>query len=283
MREIKTSSLWDSAVRRLLNDETASDLVKACYFDQPVVDAIQRYHNSPEWKAVQQYYPAERGRALDIGAGNGIASYAMLRDGWVVSATEPDDSELVGRGAIAAWCDELNLSMDVQDAFCEHLPFPDETFEFCFARQVMHHTQDLDLAFREIFRVLKPGGKLLTTRDHVVSSESQLLKFFDIHPLHRYYGGENAFRETVYTSSARDAGFVLERVLRSFDSPINLAPFSADDVIVKVSRLAARGLASELLVKAAKSLRVESWLFPIMSRCDRRPGRLMSLIATKPF
>ena len=39
--------------------------------------------------------PRKAGRALDLGAGNGILSYALAREGWSVTAVEPDPSALV--------------------------------------------------------------------------------------------------------------------------------------------------------------------------------------------
>ena len=39
-------------------------------------------------------------QALDLGAGRGISSYALAREGWQVTALEPDPSMLIGAGAI---------------------------------------------------------------------------------------------------------------------------------------------------------------------------------------
>jgi SAM-dependent methyltransferase len=42
------------------------------------------------------------------------------------------------------------------------LPFADGSFDAVLSTNVFEHVMDLDLAFREITRVLKPGGSLLT-------------------------------------------------------------------------------------------------------------------------
>jgi SAM-dependent methyltransferase len=41
------------------------------------------------------------------------------------------------------------------------IPWPDHTFDFVFATSVFEHVSDQGLAYREIHRVLKPGGRFL--------------------------------------------------------------------------------------------------------------------------
>lgn len=47
---------------------------------------------------------------------------------------------------------------EVMDA--EHLDVPDDTFDLCCGTAILHHL-DLDRAFQEVARVLKPGGSAL--------------------------------------------------------------------------------------------------------------------------
>jgi len=44
----------------------------------------------------------------------------------------------------------------------EHLPFPDETFDTVVFTYLLRYVQDPDATIRELSRVLKPGGKLLS-------------------------------------------------------------------------------------------------------------------------
>ena len=54
------------------------------------------------------------------------------------------------------------LGLDVRAIRCEadKLPFPDESFDLVFGHAVLHHLPDLDAAFAEFRRVLRPGGTL---------------------------------------------------------------------------------------------------------------------------
>ena len=59
------------------------------------------------------------------------------------------------------------LELDVADV--RDLPFPDRSFDAVVSCSTLDHfqtTDDLDVALREIARVLKPGGRLLVTLDN---------------------------------------------------------------------------------------------------------------------
>jgi SAM-dependent methyltransferase len=46
-------------------------------------------------------------------------------------------------------------------ADAESLPFADESFDLVLGHAILHHIPDLDRAFTEFHRVLRPGGRLL--------------------------------------------------------------------------------------------------------------------------
>jgi SAM-dependent methyltransferase len=220
----ETKLSWEQAVLSLREQPDAHDLVLACFYDDPLIDAARRYAASTEWLAVRELVGTPRGKALDIGAGRGISSFALASDGWQVTALEPDASEVVGAGAIRDLAQAAGLAIDVVQEWGEKLPFADASFDLVHCRQVLHHARDLKQLCAEIGRVLKPAGRFIATREHVVSRTEDVPAFQAAHPLHRLYGGENAFMLKEYVAAITGAGITLSQVLNPKQSNINLYP-----------------------------------------------------------
>ena len=273
---------WEEAVAWLVAQPDKQELVRDCYFDSSPEAAAERYSQSDEWKAIRALLPPVPGRALDVGAGRGIASYALAKAGWNVVAIEPDPSDFVGRGAIRNIAQSKGLPIEVAEEFGESIPHDSGSFDLVVARQVLHHARDLPVLCAEVFRVLKPRGTFIAVRDHVISSPDDLPAFLQIHPLHQLYGGENAFQANQYLDALRAAGFHLEQVLRSFDSVINYAPHTRDSLREELqSRLSRLPLGS--LVGSCLGVKpIMDMSLAVLSRIDRRPGRLYSFICSKP-
>lgn len=201
------------------------DIVRACFYDDPLKESAERYHRSSEWKETRDMLSGiAKGTALDIGAGRGISSYALAQDGWNVTALEPDLSDVVGAGAIRKLFREANLPVTIHEQSGENLPFPENSFDLVYARQVLHHARDLKKLCREIRRVLRRNGIFLLTREHVINSEKDLKTFLNNHPLHRLYGREHAYTLSEYKNALKGSGLKIDRVLAPYASDINLFP-----------------------------------------------------------
>lgn len=273
---------WEAAVTWLRDQPDRRQLVLDAYYDDPLIVAADRYYNSGEWRAISPLVQEKTGRALDIGAGRGIASYALAREGFHVTALEPDPSSIVGAAAIRALATEAELPIDVVEEFSERLPFADAVFDVVFARAVLHHTRDLEGACREMHRVLKPGGIFIAAREHVISKEEDLPEFLDLHPLHHLYGGEHAFLLDRYESALRHAGFPRVDVLSPLQSPINLFPNTIDTMRDAIVDKLSRKIPLRPVLRAAlSSNRLFELLLSVAERFDNRPGRLYSFVCHK--
>ena len=262
---------WEQAVLWLRSQPGQQALVRDCFYDDPLLEAAQRYARSSEWRALRELLPAP-GRALDLGAGRGITSFALASSGWQTTAVEPDPSAIVGAQAIRALAQNAGLPIEVVAHFGESLPLDDGTFDLVHCRAVLHHARDLRALCREVARVLRPGGVLVATREHVVSRRDDLPRFLAAHPLHRLYGGENAYLLEEYLGAIRGAGLVLQRVLNPFESDVNLFPDTRE----------------QLKARMAKRLRlpfpglVPDWLLRWLGGRSDQPGRHYTFVAMRP-
>ena len=111
-------------------------------------------------KLIREHLPQKKPlRALDLGTGAGFFSFILHNLGCEVTGI--DYSEEMLKNARKN-CERLGysgitfLQMDAQN-----LRFEDESFDFIFTRNVTWTLPDPEKAYREMLRVLAPGGKLM--------------------------------------------------------------------------------------------------------------------------
>ena len=68
---------WEDAVVWLRSQPDQRQLVVDAYYDDPLIAAAERYFAGSEWQEIARLLSGRSGKALDIGAGRGIASYAL--------------------------------------------------------------------------------------------------------------------------------------------------------------------------------------------------------------
>jgi ubiquinone/menaquinone biosynthesis C-methylase UbiE len=99
-------------------------------------------------------------RGLEVGAGTGYFTLNLASAGVIHEAVATDISEGMLE-ALSASAERLGLPVECVRAEAARLPFPDASFDLVLGHAVLHHLPDLDAAFSEFERVLRPGGMLV--------------------------------------------------------------------------------------------------------------------------
>ena len=275
---------WEEAVQWLRDQPEKSDLVKFCYYDDPIEDAAKRFFHSEEWQELISIikHRQKSGKVLDIGAGRGISSYAFAKSGYQVTALEPNPSPLVGAESIRQLSRNTDINIEVVQDWGETLPFSDNTFDIVYGRAVLHHAHDLNQLCREAARVLKPNGYFIATREHVISKKEDLQQFLDSHPLHHLYGGENAYLLTEYLTAIKLSGLKIVNTFAPYENVINYFPMTKSQRQNLIQPVLTRKLGS-LLGNSLSKLKFLQDIY--VWNLDRKldgAGRHYSFLAIKP-
>jgi ubiquinone/menaquinone biosynthesis C-methylase UbiE len=277
---------YEKSVDWMRGQAEHTELVKLCYLDRDNLEAAKRFTASEEFQAVGKLLQltdrATPAKVLDLGCGNGIASYAFASLNCEVTAVDPDTSDDVGLMAADRLRASIsNGSITTIQATAESLPFPDNTFDVIYERQALHHFSDLVQGLTECMRVLKPGGLFLATREHVVNDAKQLEQFLAGHILHQQHGGENAYPVAHYTNSLKQAGFTVVQQMAPMDNVINHFPISNADVDLAMRHWLTSKLGNALGHSIAEMSFAEKAYRGFRSMRDRSPGRLYSFLCSK--
>ncbi len=93
-------------------------------------------------------------RVLEVGCGTCNWVAVLAQAGCEVAGIDPS-KEMLRRAPDAA-------RGDIREGFAEALPWADASFDVVFYINALHHFATPELALRETFRVLRPGGRLLS-------------------------------------------------------------------------------------------------------------------------
>lgn len=137
------------------NAKTWTELARAGY------DRYRDFFNTPHFL---KFIPDVKNRqGLDIGCGDGENTRKLARIGAKMKAID------ISKNFIACAMEiEANepLGIEYLPASAQKMPFSDQTFDFAAAFMSMMDMADIDLAFSEIFRILKPFGFLQFSITH---------------------------------------------------------------------------------------------------------------------
>ena len=99
-------------------------------------------------------------KALELGCGTGFFMLNLIQAGVIsqgfVTDISPGMVDVAVRNA-------TSLGLDVQGrvADAESIPYDDDTFDLVVGHAVLHHIPEVEIALKEVLRVLKPGGRFV--------------------------------------------------------------------------------------------------------------------------
>jgi SAM-dependent methyltransferase len=227
---ILESDGYDRAYKWAWEEAGMQELVRLCYKTPDFPDNARRFASSEEFQAVIKELadlgvtPGPGKAALDFGCGNGVASYALGKAGFDVTAVDSSAGLLAGLGA-ARQLDGLDgVELNFREHTGELLDFPDSAFDLVYIREVLHHIGNLSGFLAQVRRILKPGGVICCLRDVVIWNEAQRDHFFAHHPLYPITQDEGCYYLDEYLTAFVESGLHLQRVVSPSGSVINVYP-----------------------------------------------------------
>ena len=149
-------------VSREMSSHTDNDVLAESYKLKNRFSHIWSYPSRVEFdKKFDQYFEDIKSlTVLDYGCGNGNKSFEYLKKGAVVEGIDISENYINNckRQAAENGFPPCSYRFQVMDAHA--LDFPDNKFDIVAGNGILHHL-DAEIALSEIYRVLKPGGRVL--------------------------------------------------------------------------------------------------------------------------
>ncbi len=101
------------------------------------------------------------GKVLDVGTGPGTLVRELARKLAGLQVYGIDLSEdMIGLARAHARREHLEERVQFESSDVAHLPYPDQSFDVVVSTISMHHWAELAQPLRELYRVLRPGGRV---------------------------------------------------------------------------------------------------------------------------
>ena len=108
---------------------------------------------------------SDRVKHLDIGAGSGLL-LKEVRNRFPVEQSACDYS--------ANFMKHSDVPVDLVDLDSGQLPYPDSSFHLITCLETIEHLENFRALFREMYRILKPGGVAIITTPNILNLRSRL-------------------------------------------------------------------------------------------------------------
>lgn len=210
------------------------------------------------------------GRILDVGCGDGFhlqLLHKYQRMQWTLEGVDIDERAVIkaARGGLT-----------IHHGSIEALNLPAESYDLVFCIQTIEHVAYPDRVFSAIFRVLKPGGRLVIVTDNTDTMDFNLFK-------DSYWGGYhfprhwNLFNKRSLSILARKTGFEVAKI-KTLVSPVNWV-YSIHNFLV--DRKAPQWLVNRFTLKSPISLGAFTLLDMFLQKCGK--GALLNAYFVKPI
>ena len=208
-------------------------------------------------------------KILDVGCGDGFHLQLLKQYGkksWTIEGVDIDIRavELVSKKGIT-----------IHHGSIEELKLEPSSYDVVYTIQTIEHVAEPDKVFAAIFRVLKPGGRLVVVTDNTDSIDFTLFK-------KSYWGGYhfprhwNLFNRKSLSVLAQNTGFEVA-ALKTIVSPVNWV-YSIHNWLV--DKKSPQWLINQFTLKSPISLGIFTVLDMILQKFGR--GALMNAFFTKP-
>ena len=134
---------------------------------------------------IHDYEGAQALRVLDVGCGNGYVLSRYARHGAEVFGV---DLTRTARELTARRFELEGRTCALHETDGDSLPFDDQSFDIVCSMGVLHHVEDPTPMVQEIFRVLRPGGRLIMMLYHTNSWKRRVVLPLKWLLLSRYRG-----------------------------------------------------------------------------------------------
>jgi SAM-dependent methyltransferase len=133
----------------------AAQLAQAHWDETPLFLSDQERYSTYPWLYEVAEFRQHRGeKVLEIGCGTGADLLQFARHGAIATGVD-----LTARHVELAR-KRLDGRAAIHQADMRALPLMDESFDYIYSHGVLHHCEEPEKAVREMFRVLRPGGKI---------------------------------------------------------------------------------------------------------------------------